>query len=328
MKDKRYSTGGAMLGLVLGALAGAWVFNLWGSLDMGMGCVSIMIFSIVGALVGSQVARFVKLSRPVIDVPPVMDAPLYTEPSLDDLRDQGDHSIPNVPQTYTVDALRLVLLAAVFSIVGAVFAYFELLTGGASFPFFLICSVFFFGVGLYHLATLLVNLNLQVEVDSRGLLYSSYLDRRLMQWSEIYRVLERHQKHTVNMIPVLNIHTLVISNHVGDQIKLDRTLKGIDDLAKTVQITVTKQLLTGAIKTLKSGGNLNFDAFSITSQGIQRKQKFLPWNEVDKMIINQGHVSVKRTGKNWLNWADVRVWDIANIPLFLIIAGQYARLEG
>jgi len=325
-KRNSFSLGGALVGLLAGALAGAGVFALSGNLDLRIGFLLLAVFAIIGAVLGSQAPRLLDwaglkhLWRPT-------HAPVRPLSSQDFQSDRWHPSVPASIQTYAADAPRLMILTGLFVLLGSAFVYLEVKFGEGGFPLFLVYALPFFGVASYHLATYLFNSSLQVEVSPAGLSYSSNRERHFVGWGEVVKVWERQQEASWNGITMWNIHRLTIAVRDGRRIKLDRTLKRFGKLAESVQAAVTSHLLPRAIQTLENGGEVTFDEFVVTSRGIKRGQQFLPWPEVHRIIIQQERVQVRKTGKNWFNWADTKAWNVANLRLFAIVAKQYARVD-
>lgn len=325
--EKNESLGGVLTGLLLGAVVGAGIFAMKGSLNLRLGFVSMMVAAVVGAVIGYQVLKIRERSRTGNRPPMTNQSP--DEMSRGDLRMDGyDPQVPVSSQIYKVDALRLAILMVWMSLLGTGSFYLEWKSGGVGFSIFFVFAALFFGVALYHLATWFLNSGIQVTINSDGFLYYSGRDRWFIEWEAVDKVWERHQKTVWNGIPVRNIHTLTIVTRDGKRVRLSRTLGRIGFLAEGLQGAVTSYLLPRTIETLETGGSVDFVAFTITSQGIQRKQDFLPWHEVDKIIIYPGRIQVRRTGKNWLNWSEAKTWNVANFPLFKIVASQYAKVEG
>ena len=109
------SAGGALIGLLLGALAGAALFYLSGSMDLIRGFINLLVFSLVGAVVGSQVGRMITLRRPVIEVPSLIEDPDALKRQLVDLPEVENGSVSIDRQIFSLDLTRLILLIGIFS---------------------------------------------------------------------------------------------------------------------------------------------------------------------------------------------------------------------
>lgn len=320
---KQFSLAGALTGLLLGALVGAIIFALSGNLDLSMGFLSMLIFALISGLIGSQLAPMLKAwldqgdgrlsgSRPLTEI--------SERVKLED-EESPHHYVRS--KEFPLDTRRLAGLFLLFTLIAISFGYLHL-NFGSGFLFF---ASFFLIPSFYYLMRLIRNRGLNVQISQNGFSYNSSQQRFFISWDEIDKVYEKKQKYSWNFIPVWNIHNLKITIGDGKTIALSRILSRFKELADIIQSAVTEHQLPDALEEIANGGALDFDEFILTHQGIQHKEQFLPWHEVEKIMIYQARVQVRRTGKNWFNWAETKAWNIANFPQFVIIASRYSRVE-
>jgi hypothetical protein len=145
-----------------------------------------------------------------------------------------------------------------------------------------------------------------------------------VRWNEVEKVWVRHQKFSINMIPVKNTHRLRLLAGDGKEYRIDRKLRNFEDLAEIFQAAVTAQKMPQAMQT---GKPIDFDTFRMTNEGIECKGKFLPWQDVRIVIIYNARIQVRKIGKDWFNWAEAKAWEVANFPLFVTLLKQHAKVK-
>ena len=100
----------------------------------------------------------------------------------------------------------------------------------------------------------------------------------------------------------------------------------LSTITNLIQIGATSVQLPIALERIENGGAIDFNIFKLNGKGLYYKNKNLVWSDIDRIIVNRERVQVQKTGKQWLNWADVRGWEVPNLRLFALLASNYTKV--
>jgi hypothetical protein len=105
------------------------------------------------------------------------------------------------------------------------------------------------------------------------------------------------------------------------------TFVGGADLIETIELRSAPYLLDEALHLLKSTGQAPFGALTVSQQGLQVREKFLPWQELESFFLSGTAVVFKKKGK-WLAWQRCRLGDVVNYEVFTQLVSVLRRNRG
>jgi hypothetical protein len=321
--NQDHQLGGLVVGLLGGAVLGALVFSISGSLDLGLGMLLILILALVSAGLGWFVGPAIMNWREK------QTKPLTERKEYRNIVDQDKIEVISKPsvfetgRSFQVDLLRLGGLTFFFFILVMFFLFLTWYQGIMEWIYFV---VFFAFLTLLNLVKIVRNADKSVEIQLSGFEYKSGRQNRFIEWKEVDFIWEKQEKIQYGLVPIKNQHHLVLDLRDGNSIKLDRNLKDFKELADLLHEGVTRVQLPIALRGLKDGATIDFKICKLNAQGISYKKKSISWQEIDRILINQARVMVQKTGKNWVSWADIKGWDLPNLRLFALLANEYTKV--
>jgi hypothetical protein len=97
------------------------------------------------------------------------------------------------------------------------------------------------------------------------------------------------------------------------------------ELAEEVQKRTFAALWAGARARFRDGRAIAFGEVEADRTGLRHNGKVLRWRELKELVIAQGKLSLKQTGK-WLPWALVDMGGVTNPHLLFALADEVRRL--
>jgi hypothetical protein len=101
-------------------------------------------------------------------------------------------------------------------------------------------------------------------------------------------------------------------------------LSHFDVLAEEVQKRTFAALWAGVRSRFRDGHPISFGELEADRTGLRHNGKVLRWRELKDLVIAQGKLSLKQTGK-WLPWALVDMGSITNPHLLFALADEVRR---
>lgn len=174
---------------------------------------------------------------------------------------------------------------------------------------------------------LLIGYRAFVERDSRINVFQNGMVRtiagmdKVVRWDDITAIWQSitHHKSSGITVQTTHLYTILLSN--GEKLKFSDDVKNVEQLGNMIQQEVVKRLLPKAAETLKSGGTVNFGKLSVSPQGLSNSRETIPWDQVQKVSINHGYITVRKQGK-LLNWSHITVAATPNVFVFLSLVDQ------
>jgi hypothetical protein len=112
---------------------------------------------------------------------------------------------------------------------------------------------------------------------------------------------------------------VTIARDDGVEAHFGPALTDYDSLAAEVQKRTFAALWPRLLVRFLEGDHIPFGEFEASRVGLRHAGKLLPWREVKELVIAQGKLSVKQTGK-WLPWALADVNAVPNPHLLFALA--------
>jgi hypothetical protein len=86
------------------------------------------------------------------------------------------------------------------------------------------------------------------------------------------------------------------------------------ELGPLIEREVTRALLPRALAACNGGGTLSFGALTANREGLQRRNKTLPWHDVARMEVRGGRFRIMRQGRR-SPWAAIPTGKVLNLAL-------------
>ncbi len=217
----------------------------------------------------------------------------------------------NLPREYTVNLPWFFGNGLVFVLLGALSLHNVLHPQ----PYMVMPAIWAITLGfilaaLYFFLRLLLLVDTKVVLSLSGVQYTSSRENVQIGWDEIERVRE---KWITSNIPFRNIHHMNITTRDGRDLRIDQRLRDMDDLAKTFRSAWATKKMPGALNALDRGNTLNFQPFSLSTQGIGYKGRLLPLQDAETRTFG-GFFQIR---SNRRNWATEKAANVVNLPLLL-----------
>lgn len=322
--NQDHALGGLVIGLLGGAVLGAFIFSISGSLDLGFGMLLILIVALTSAALGWFVGPIImnwseKQKKPLTERKEYRN--IVDHQKSENIDKQGAVEAIKI---FKVDLLRLGGLSFLFFSIGV---YCLFLTWYQGINVWIYFVIFFAFLTIFNLTKIVRNADKSIEISSMGFKYKSKNGIRLIEWKEVDYIWEKHEWVQVSLFPIRHEHSVKLELRDGVSIILDRNLKDIDNIANLLHEGVTRIQLPIAISGLKQGATIDFIILNLNEKGITYNNKSISWHEIDRILMNKARVMIQKTGKNWVSWADIKGWDLPNLRLFALIANEYTKVE-
>jgi len=110
----------------------------------------------------------------------------------------------------------------------------------------------------------------------------------------------------------------------GTEAHFGPALSGYDELASLVQMRTFAALWPRVRDRFFAGERIDFGELELGLAGVRHNGKLLPWHELKELIIAQGKLSIKQSGK-WLPWALVDVIGVPNPHVLFALVAEARR---
>lgn len=230
-------------------------------------------------------------------------------------------------KTYTV-SLRGTIVGACFFLLGA-----ALFCVGSIFPpdltittrgLLLVSALFFLGLALSLAWSVIQVANQQVYLFEQGLVVERGKQVQVFPWNQVAAVWQSITRTYRNGRYAGTTYVYTLRRADGYQVKLNNLTKDIAELGAALAQGITRELVPQALHSLQAGQTLTFASLSINREGISNGQAFLPWSQVQGIDVQQGRVSVKKTGTARAFWTN-RVAKIPNFLVFMAVTSEMLR---
>jgi hypothetical protein len=320
--ERNYALGGILFGLLAGALLGAGIFSLTGSLNLGLGFTLMIIGALMGSVTGWFVAPIYMKWREK-QIKPITEREEY-KGILTQQNQEGDPdpSTDSLSGTFHVDFIRLGGFALLYSSLSVGFI-FLIWYQGISYWYFVI---FFLVLALFNLGKLMLYAGTRLEINAQGFEHKIWGESRMIGWDDIDFIWETYSRIQFGLFPLQYTHHIKLDLYDGSTLKLNRNLGHFSTLTNLIQRGATSFQLPIALSRLENGGTIDFGVFKLNDKGLYFKNKNLVWSDIDRIVVMRERVQVQKTGKQWLNWADVKGWEVPNLRLFVLLANNHTKV--
>jgi hypothetical protein len=322
--NKDHALGGLLIGLLGGAVLGAFIFSVSGSLDLGFGMLLILIVALVSAATGwfagpSIMTWWEKQRKPLSERKEYQNIVDHQQSEHVDT-----HGSVEETSKFSVDLFRLGGLALLFF---GLAMYFLFLIWYQNTTIWIFFSLFFVGLTIFNLVKIVRNTDKSVEIRTKGFEYKSKSGARFIEWKEVDYIWEKYERIQYSLFPIKYEHVVKMELRDGTFIFLDRNLKGIGKLANLLHEGITRIQLPIAMNGLQRGATIDFRILHLNADGITHNNRSIGWQDVEKVIVKRSGVAIQKTGKNWTSWAMIKGSELPNLRLFALLANEYTKVE-
>jgi hypothetical protein len=141
--------------------------------------------------------------------------------------------------------------------------------------------------------------------------------------SEFYQHVTRHYRNGA-YTHTTHVYTLLTRN--GAKLIFDDKITSVEDLGNKLQNYVANTQLNSAMEAYNRGDDVRFGKLVISKDGVTYGNKKLAWGQVEGVQIQNGMVAFKKAG-GWFNWADIPVYTIPNLLVFLNLVNSIVTLR-
>lgn len=156
-----------------------------------------------------------------------------------------------------------------------------------------------------------------IYVCERGLLAIRSKGVEAIRWDEIAVVWHKVARNKNSVT-----HSYSIQRKDGSSFKLGMFLSSNSQLGEIIQEEVARLLFPGVQAAFEQGRPLIFGPLILDRSGLTCREKFLPWNEIERIKFTTDHVSIKARDK-FFAWANVRYGDVPNLRLFEKLTNRF-----
>lgn len=153
----------------------------------------------------------------------------------------------------------------------------------------------------------------------------------VVRWDEItgvYQAVVDHYHRTAYVFTTHTgtTHTYTIWTEDSTRIVLTDMLINVETLGAMIQKRATESLLPGYMDDYEGGEDISFNGLSLSKAGINSGTRTLPWDQVEGVGLNRGHVIVRQRGAQ-ANWGVQTVAMTPNLFVFLAMVDQIVGLN-
>jgi len=194
-----------------------------------------------------------------------------------------------------------------------------------------IVGIGWLGIGLWIFLTPFFIMQLSIYLCPKGLIYTR--GRSLTPTNDVIRWEQLTQIAKSICIGKHNTVTIVYRLQRNDlrSFDLPDELPYMDRLYGFIEQEITRQLLPQAINALRTANTQIFGELQLTPKGIgiQHGRQILPWQECEKLVVDDTTINIFRTGNPWV-WYTLSISDVPNVRILqnlvaYIVSGQMTR---
>jgi hypothetical protein len=226
---------------------------------------------------------------------------------------------------YTRDGVRqaLNLVGSVFVISIGVMTMFgglaTALSGGSDAFLFIGLALVYVVPGLWWFISTLRKRGLRVLVFPEGLTYTRRGQTEVIRWDDVASVWQAitRVQHT------FTVRKCTIHLQDGSKHTFNNAIRNVEQLINTIQQQATPRILERVDEAYNAGQTVPFGKLSISQAGISRGGKTLPWDQVKRVTVDKGVITIRKQG-SLLKWASVNVAETPNFFAFASMVGAKA----
>jgi hypothetical protein len=239
------------------------------------------------------------------------------------LGEHVDHYKGDQGTASTVGTGALLCGLGLIAIVGAIGANGQI----AQIVVFLGFAAFLFRIGGRTLFQWWRNRGVSVDVFEHGLKRVRDGEADIILWGNIRAVWQTIVGHYGRGgVYAGNTYFYTVETKDGQRFTFGEEILGIGTLGSTIQHEAHTRLYPRLLEKYERGDVVPFGPFNLSNEGVEHGKKFLTWAEIEGAKVEKGYIVFKQQG-GWLQWANVAVGEIPNLPTFLGLINHILGLE-
>jgi len=165
-------------------------------------------------------------------------------------------------------------------------------------------------------------------VYQNGLAYRDRKGIRSWRWDEINSLTSAVTKHYTNGIYTGTTHIYTLIKNDDEKVVINDAIGDVEELAANISKHIFPLLYEEYAQAYNQGEVCLFGPVKLSKvEGIQIGKKAYPWNEVERVAIQKGVLSVKKKGGGWFSGASATAASIPNLQVMLSIIDQVVGLK-
>jgi len=163
------------------------------------------------------------------------------------------------------------------------------------------------------------NLGARVYQCTEGVMRIKGSQVEAIRWDQVAEI----QKFYSTVQNTYSLKEYVLRRVDGTTLTLENSFNGFQDCGRAMEKEVARCLFPGALDAYNAGHVIHFGPISVSDQGIsvQNGQKVLPWNELKRVKVRNGEITIKHMGA-LLDWEIVPTSGMPNVRVFVALLDQ------
>ncbi len=184
-------------------------------------------------------------------------------------------------------------------------------------------------IGVFGLWSAFANWGKAVAIFSNGLAYNDYKGLQTWRWEEIDQFFFSITRQYTNGIYTGTTYIYTIKKVDGAKLSFDNKYgkNEIPKLGTMLEQATLPIHYRRAADFYNTGQIVPFGPVSISKEGITINKKTYAWQDVDKVSLNNGMLSVAKKGGGWFSGASVMVSGVPNLTALLSIVDQVTGIN-
>jgi hypothetical protein len=239
----------------------------------------------------------------------------------------GTYQLGTFQQEFGVKLTKMTLFSGIVSLVMAAilgFLSFQMLTSPRNIndvnnsPFVLGVGLLFLLGAIYCFLYPVIYSSWHVYVYSEGFAFARGAKVDAFRWDNVQDIRQSITRRYVNGIYTGTYYRYTIRGIDSRQVALNNRITNIAKLGSIISDMITRVKLPEMVAAFRAGSTLNFGTLSVNTQGVSNGKELVSWDQIKKIEVNNGIVTVKKEGK-WLSWSSVQVAKIPNFFIFMAL---------
>lgn len=156
-----------------------------------------------------------------------------------------------------------------------------------------------------------------VSLYQHGLVYKCAWWTKVIRYENIRDISYKITSYQRYGQTIGNAYIYIIGIKNTRKITLDGRISKIAELGQSIEREIVDRYLSEILSNFQAGEVLSFGVWKVSTNGIKVRGKSISWADFDKVEIDNGIVSIYKTGNNWLSWHKAPIEQVANLAIFL-----------
>ena len=156
---------------------------------------------------------------------------------------------------------------------------------------------------------------LRVYLYDLGLVYQRGRQEETLRWDQIIQIHTAAVRYGLSSLVWGAQTTLELHTDDNRLIRLNHALTDLSSLAETIKRNVYPNLLEEYRRDLNQGNAINFGPLLLTLKGIQQGQLFIPWQDINQIILGRGLLLITPHGHDQGTKMRIPAKQVPNVDL-------------